>query len=200
MTAPGVCASSYPASARSAGPRSSGSPSNPRNSTGSSASFTPASASIAERRAAPGAAVSASVLRRPASAFWLPKVSDNDCASVRTSAFALAVNVASTASQPGERAKLKFRNDIRLSEVWGRFLVWLLVSACTLGLGWIIVSGHFFKLVINFTRIEDAEGRAVVIWLLVCIATLGVGLLFYSFHAARAALEATEIEWTTRIE
>ena len=125
-------------------------------------------------------------------------------------------HTASPMSQPGDRAKLKFRNDMRLSEVWGPFLVWLLVSACTLGLGWIIVSGHFFKLVINFTRVEDAEGRTVghlrcaydveremrtvVIWLLVCIATLGVGLLFYSFHAARAALEATEIEWTTEIE
>lgn len=106
---------------------------------------------------------------------------------------------------------LKFRNDMRLGEVWMQFFVWLLVSVCTLGLGWIIVSGHFFKLVINFTRLEDAAGRTVgrlrceydveremrlvVIWLLVCIATLGLGLLFYSFHAARAALNATEIEW-----
>jgi hypothetical protein len=110
-------------------------------------------------------------------------------------------------------ATLKFRNDMRLADVWIPFLVWLLVSACTLGLGWIIVSGHFFKLVINHTRIVDAEGRTlghlrcdydveremklVAIWLLVCIATLGLGLLFYSFHAARAALDATEIEWAT---
>lgn len=109
------------------------------------------------------------------------------------------------------RGKLRLRNDMRLGEVWIPFIVWLMVSACTLGLGWIIVSGHFFKLVINFTRLEDASGRTVgrlvcsydveremrlvVIWLLICIATLGVGLLFYSFHAARAALAATEIEW-----
>ena len=115
------------------------------------------------------------------------------------------------AAMGGDFANLKFRNDMRLAEVWIPFLVWLLVSVCTLGLGWIIVSGHFFKLVINFTRITDAQGRTmgrlrctydveremrvVVIWLLVCIATLGVGLLFYSFHAARAALNATEIVW-----
>jgi hypothetical protein len=108
-------------------------------------------------------------------------------------------------------AGLKFRNDMRLAEVWVPFVVWLMVSAITFGLGWIIVSGHFFKLVINFTRITDAKGRTlgrlrcdydvekemrlVVIWLIVCIATLGIGLLFYSFHAARAALDATEIEW-----
>lgn len=106
---------------------------------------------------------------------------------------------------------LKFRNDMRLGEVWIPFLVWLMVSFCTLGLGWIIVSGHFFKLILNFTRLEDASGRTVgrlrcdydveremrvvVVWLLICIATLGVGLLFYSFHAARAALNATEVEW-----
>ena len=110
-----------------------------------------------------------------------------------------------------QQTPLKFRNDIRLAEVWSPFLVWLLVSVCTLGLGWIIVSGHFFKLVINHTSVVDAEGqvrghlrcdydveremRLIVIWLLVCIATLGIGLLFYSFHAARAAFNATEIEW-----
>ena len=106
----------------------------------------------------------------------------------------------------------RFRNDMRLAEVWVPFLVWLLVSAVTLGLGWIIVSGHFFRLVINATRIVDAEGRTigrlrctydveremrtVAIWLVACIATLGIGLLFYSFHAARAALDATAIDWT----
>ena len=111
------------------------------------------------------------------------------------------------------QAGLRFRSDMRLAEVWGPFLVWLAVSAITLGLGWIIVSGHFFKLVLNFTRVVDAQGRTVghlrcdydveremrvvLLWLLVCIATLGVGLLFYSFHAARAALEATEIDWIT---
>ncbi len=118
---------------------------------------------------------------------------------------------AARAALGGQFASLKFRNDMRLAEVWVPFAVWLLVSACTLGLGWIIVSGHFFKLVINYTRVVDGTGRTlgrlrcdydveremrlVVIWLLVCIATLGVGLLFYSFHAARAALDATEIEW-----
>ena len=111
----------------------------------------------------------------------------------------------------GPFAHLKFRNDMKLADVWAPFLVWLAVSICTLGLGWIIVSGHFFKLVINFTRIEDGQGRTigrlrcdydveremrlVALWLVVCILTLGIGLLFYSFHAARAALNATEIAW-----
>ena len=113
----------------------------------------------------------------------------------------------------GIQAGLRFRSDMRLGEVWIPFLVWLMVSVITLGLGWIIVSGHFFKLVINFTRVVDADGRTigrlrcdydveremrlVVLWLVACIATLGLGLLFYSFHAARAALDATTIEWTT---
>lgn len=111
----------------------------------------------------------------------------------------------------GEFSNLRFRNDMRLSEVWLPFFVWLLVTGCTFGLGWIIVSGHFFKLVINHTRIVDAQGRSlgrlvcgydveremrlVVIWALASIATLGIALLFYSFHAARAALAATEIQW-----
>ena len=110
-------------------------------------------------------------------------------------------------------ANTRFVNDMKLSEVWVPFLVWLMVSVVTLGLGWIIVSGHFFKLVVNQTRLIDAEGatigrlvcdydveremRLVVIWLIVCIATCGVGLLFYSFHAARAVLNATEIAWET---
>jgi hypothetical protein len=114
-------------------------------------------------------------------------------------------------ASPAGAAPLKFRNDMRLGEVWVAFFVWLLVSACTLGLGWIIVSGHFFKLIINYTKVVDADGRVighlkcdydveremrlVVIWLLVSIATLGIGLLLYSFHAARAALNATEIVW-----
>ena len=112
---------------------------------------------------------------------------------------------------PGVPAGLAFRNEMRLAEVWIPFAVWLMVSAITLGLGWIIVSGHFFKLVINHTVLVDAAGtvrgrldcdydveremRLVVLWLLASIATLGIALLFYSFHAARAALGATRIEW-----
>lgn len=116
-------------------------------------------------------------------------------------------------SMPSVPAGLHFRNDMRLADVWMPFLVWLLVSFITLGLGWIIVSGHFFKLVINYTAVVDDGGRVrghlvcdydveremrlVLLWLLACIATLGIGLLFYSFHAARAALGATRIEWET---
>ena len=60
---------------------------------------------------------------------------------------------------------------------------------------WIIVSGHFFKLVINFTRLEDASGRTVgrlvcsydveremrlvVIWLLVVVGMGGHPELVY---------------------
>lgn len=114
----------------------------------------------------------------------------------------------------GVPAGLRFRNDMRLGDVWMPFLVWLMVSVVTLGLGWIIVSGHFFKLVINHTALVDMEGRTVgrlrcdydveremrlvVLWLVACVATLGVGLLFYSFHAARSALNATEVDWTAR--
>ncbi len=109
--------------------------------------------------------------------------------------------------QPGMRLK----NDMVLSRAWLPFAVWLVVSICTFGLGWLIVSGHFFKFVINETYIVDAKGERlgrlacnydvedsmgqVGLWLVASIVTLGVALLFYSFYAARAALNATEIEW-----
>lgn len=111
----------------------------------------------------------------------------------------------------GLRPGTRLHNDMRLGEVWLPFAVWLAVSLCTFGLGWLIVSGHFFKLVINHTMVVDATGTPigrlvcrydvedrmgqVGLWLVACILTCGVGLLFYSFHAARAALEATEVEW-----
>lgn len=105
----------------------------------------------------------------------------------------------------------RLRNRLLLREMWLPFLVWLLVSLCTFGLGWLIVSGHFFKLVINHTDIVAPDGTPVgklvctydvedsmgntALWLLASIATLGIALLFYSFAAARAALDATEVEW-----
>ncbi|MCW3473323.1 DUF6693 family protein [Limobrevibacterium gyesilva] len=132
-------------------------------------------------------------------------------------------------------AGTRLRNELRLGKVWPPFLVWLIVTAATspsfsvaclplrppqdaanfggrtLGLGWLVVSGHFFKLIINNTTIVDSNGRLVgrlqcdydvetdaghiVVWVVLSIVTLGVGLLFYSFRAARSALDATVIEW-----
>ena len=107
-------------------------------------------------------------------------------------------------------AGLHLRSRLDLAKVWPDFLVWLAVSVATLGLGWLVEAGHFFRLVINSVELVDADGRAVgrlvcdydverrtgalARWLVICIATLGVGLLFYSFHAARAALDHTRVE------
>lgn len=108
-------------------------------------------------------------------------------------------------------AGLRLTSRMDLAKVWPDFLVWLAVSVCTLGLGWLVVAGHFFRAVINSVELTDAAGAPVgrlvcrydvesgngqlMRWLLVCIATLGVGLLFYSFAAARAAMNHTEVEW-----
>ena len=105
----------------------------------------------------------------------------------------------------------RLRSDLDLRLVWPSFLVWLLVSVCTLGLGWIVVSGHFFKMLLNSTVIVDENdvpvGRLVcdydveadvvriVRWVLLCIVTCGLGLLFYSFRAGKLALSATEVVW-----
>lgn len=106
---------------------------------------------------------------------------------------------------------LRLRSRLDLSKVWPDFLVWLAVSVATLGLGWLVVAGHFFRAVINSCEVIDASGQPVgklvcdfdvekrtgelVRWLVICIVTLGVGLLFYSFAAARAALNHTSVEW-----
>lgn len=115
---------------------------------------------------------------------------------------------AAAALPPG--ARLRCALDLRT--VWPSFLVWLAVSVCTLGLGWLVVSGHFFRMIINATRIEDASGAKLaslrchydaeadlgrtIRWVALSIVTLGVGLLFYSFHAARQALDATTVIWS----
>lgn len=111
-------------------------------------------------------------------------------------------------------AGMRLKNEMALRDAWLPFAVWLLLSVVTFGLGWLIVSGHFFKFVIERTVVVDAAGvpvgrlvcrydvedRMAVLgwWLLACIVTCGVALLFYSFHAARSALDATEIEWSVR--
>ena len=108
-------------------------------------------------------------------------------------------------------AGTRLRSDLDLRAVWPSFLVWLAVSVCTLGLGWIVVSGHFFKLLINSTVVVDATdmpvGRLVcdydveadmgriARWVLLCVATLGLALLFYSFRAGKLALSATAVVW-----
>ena len=105
----------------------------------------------------------------------------------------------------------KLRSDLDLRLVWPSFLVWLLVSVCTLGLGWIVVSGHFFKMLINSTLVVDeadtpvgrlvcdydveADIPRIIRWVLLCIVTCGIGLLFYSFRAGKLALSATEVVW-----
>jgi energy-converting hydrogenase Eha subunit E len=117
--------------------------------------------------------------------------------------------MSTTTGAPRGQARLpagaRLKNELDLGRIWPSFLVWLVVTGCTLGLGWLVVSGHFFRAIINSTRIVgpngevlgrlscdyDAERRMgpIVLWVAVSIATLGVGLLFYSFQAARAALE-----------
>lgn len=108
---------------------------------------------------------------------------------------------------PGTR----LRCDLDMRSVWPSFLVWLMVSACTLGLGWIVVSGHFFRMIINSTVVVDAEDRPIgrlacdydverdlvriLRWVLASVVTGGIGLLFYSFRAGKLALSATEVVW-----
>jgi hypothetical protein len=110
-----------------------------------------------------------------------------------------------------ELTGMRLHSRLDLGKIWPDFLVWLAISAATLGLGWLIVAGHFFRLVINSVELVDATGQPrgrlvctydvetrtgeLVLWLLICIATLGIGLLFYSFHAARAALDHTTVTW-----
>ena len=116
-----------------------------------------------------------------------------------------------TLAVAGVPAGLRLRNQLDLGRVWPSFLVWLAVSICTIGLGWIVVSGHFFKLLINATVVVDRDGERlgrlrcdydvdgdlghILRWIFICLVTLGVGLLYYSFHAGRGALDATEVEW-----
>ena len=108
-------------------------------------------------------------------------------------------------------ASLQLRSRLDLSQVWPDFLVWLAVSVFTLGLGWLVVAGHFFRRVIDSCEVLDSDGVPVgrlvctfdvekrtgelARWLVICIVTLGVGLLFYSFHAAREAMNHTKVEW-----
>lgn len=126
----------------------------------------------------------------------------------------MASHAAGFALAPGfAGGATRLRSELDLRDVWPSFLVWLAVSVCTLGLGWIVVSGHFFRLILNTTTIVDPSGSRVgrlvcdydveadlariVLWVIVSIATFGVGLLFYSFHAARQAIDATTVEWET---
>jgi len=121
------------------------------------------------------------------------------------------MSAAVAAVAAGVPAGMRLSNELDLGKVWPSFLVWLAVSICTIGLGWIVVSGHFFKLLINATVVVGPTGKRlgrlhcdydvekdlghIARWLVICIATLGIGLLFYSFHAGRAALSATVVEW-----
>ncbi len=108
-------------------------------------------------------------------------------------------------------AGTQLRSDLDVRVVWPHFIVWLVISACTLGLGWIVVSGHFFKMLLNSTVVVDetdtpigrlvcdydveADVMRIVRWVLLCIVTGGLGLLFYSFRAGKLALSATRIVW-----
>lgn len=121
---------------------------------------------------------------------------------------AASLQLAGRIAPPGAR----LRSDLDVRQVWPNFLVWLAISVCTLGFGWIVVSGHFFRLLLNSVVVIDAEERPIgrlvcdydveadvgriLRWALLCLVTGGLGLLFYSFRAGKLALSATRIEWS----
>ncbi len=63
-----------------------------------------------------------------------------------------------------EMTGMRLHSRLDLARVWPDFLVWLAVSVFTLGLGWLVVAGHFFRSVINSVEVTGPAGRPWAAW------------------------------------
>lgn len=101
------------------------------------------------------------------------------------------------------------KTELTMTGVLGHFIIWLLISVITLGVGLFFWPYAAAKLILNATEIQDSNGLRVgrlecsisagtqighiVLWLLLTVITFGIAYPFYIFGVARTAINETRI-------
>ena len=103
----------------------------------------------------------------------------------------------------------RLRSELTVGQVLGHVLVWLLVSAVTLGLGALFWPYAATKMIIDSMVIRDEQAHAtarlycsfrpgqqlghIIFWLVLIFLTGGIAVLFYPFSVAYIAINRTEL-------
>ena len=101
----------------------------------------------------------------------------------------------------------KIHLDLSMWDVLGHFVIWLILSVITLGIGLMFWPYAAAKLVIDHMEVHNASGARlgylecktsfgrqighIALWTLLVVCTLGLAYPFYLFGVARVALANT---------
>lgn len=88
-------------------------------------------------------------------------------------------------------------------------ILWVIISALTLGLGLYFATYYFYRAIINKTYVVNANGERIgrlqcelglggmfghiLLWIVITVLTLGIGLIFYMFRTLRLCLSKTRM-------
>lgn len=88
-------------------------------------------------------------------------------------------------------------------------ILWVIISALTLGLGLYFATYYFYRAIINKTYVVNANGERIgrlqcelglggmfghiLLWIAITVLTLGIGLIFYMFRTLRLCLSKTRM-------
>lgn len=104
---------------------------------------------------------------------------------------------------------MKLKADIRVFDIIGHIVIWLVLTIITLGVALFFLPYSFSKFVINRTALIDDSGIErkmrcnidmfgnighIVLWIIITILTLGVGYIFYFYRVWNYAINNTSVE------
>lgn len=104
---------------------------------------------------------------------------------------------------------MKLKADIRVFDIIGHIVIWLVLTIITLGIALFFLPYSFSKFVINRTALIDDSGIErkmrcnidmfgnighIVLWIIITILTLGVGYIFYFYRVWNYAINNTSVE------
>ncbi len=98
--------------------------------------------------------------------------------------------------------------QVTFGDILGHGILWVIISAITLGIGMFFYPYSFSKFILNRTYIWDAEGKRsrlrceldagsqlghIILWLLLTVVTLGLAFPFYLYKVWNIALNKTVV-------
>ena len=103
----------------------------------------------------------------------------------------------------------RFRSELKIAQVIGHVVIWLLVATVTLGIGALFWPYAAAKMIIDSIVVRDEYAHStarlscnfrpgqqfahVIFWIMLVILTGGIATIFYPFSVAYIAINQTEL-------
>lgn len=103
---------------------------------------------------------------------------------------------------------MKLKADIKVLDILGHLLIWLILSIVTMGIALFFFPYSFSKFIINRTSVIDEHGTErrmscdidlfgdlghVILWAIISFITFGIGYVFYFYKVWNYALNNTTV-------